>query len=757
MIKLRKYLKPFVFSIIFTICFLLVQANCELSLPDYMSKIVNYGIQNGGIENNIPNVIREDEYEKVKFFLDEKDQKDLNKLYTKVTKKSSDYNEYKEEYPILKKENVFVLKDDADKDIIEKLDTAVGKSEIIVSSIDNPEKIKDQNLFSLDTDSDKMKQMQQMQGMTSGKTDTFTMIKNMPEKNLNEFKDKIYTSLDKIPETSISQVAGTFIKSEYKAVGLNLEDVQSSYIFNIGIKMLLIALLSAVCAICVGFLASRAGAGVAKALRKDVFGKVESFSNAEFNKFAVSSLITRTTNDINQVQMLITMGMRMICFAPIMGAIAIFKALEFSASMSWIILLAVILILGFMMIAFSVVLPRFKIVQKLTDKLNLVVRENLSGLMVIRAFGTEDFEEERFDETNKSLTKTNLFVNRFMMFLFPFMMIVMNLVQLLIVWVGANQIEASALQVGDMMAFIQYAMQIIMSFLMISMMFIMVPRASVSANRINEVLETEVELKDPKEEKEFDENKIGVVEFKDVSFAYPGASEYVLHHINFTANKGETTAIVGSTGSGKSTLIQLIPRLFEASKGEILVDGVNVKDINQDHLRDKVGYIPQQGILFKGTIKSNLQYGKQNATDEEMRRACDIAQASEFINEKPEGFETEISSGGTNVSGGQRQRLSIARAIIKNAEIYIFDDSFSALDFKTDKNLRAALNKELSNATMIIVAQRISTIMHAEKIIVLDEGEIAGIGTHKELMENCDVYKEIALSQLSEEEVRDNE
>lgn len=758
MIKLKRYLKPFIFSIVFAVAFLLIQANCELSLPDYMSKIVDYGIQNGGIENNIPNVIRESEYEKINFFLNKKQQKDLSTIYTKITDKNENYSEYKEKYPILNKENIYILNKKADKNIIESLNVPLGKSEILVSAIENPDNIKKQNLFTLDSnnlDSSKMENNKQLQN--SQNMDLFTMLKNMPEKNQQEIKEKAIERLKNIPQTSINQIAGKFIRNEYKTVGLNLQSVQSSYILNIGTKMLLIAFVSAACAISVGFLASRAGAGVAKSLRKDVFEKVENFSNVEFNKFSVSSLITRTTNDITQVQMLITMGMRIMCYAPIMGVIAIFKALESSISMSWIILLAVIVILGFMMIAFSVVLPKFKIVQQLTDKLNLVARENLSGIMVIRAFTTEKFEEERFDETNKNLTKTNLFVNRFMMFLMPFMMLIMNLVQLLIVWVGANQIEASTLQVGDMMAFIQYAMQIIMSFLMISMMFIMVPRASVSANRINEVLDTELSLTDPKEEKEPDKNKQGIVEFKNVSFAYPGASEYVLHNITFTADKGKTTAIVGSTGSGKSTLVQLIPRLFEASKGEVLVDGINVKDINQKLLREKIGYIPQKGILFKGTIRSNLEYGKENATDEELWKACDIAQASEFIKEKPEGFETEISSGGTNVSGGQRQRLSIARAIIKNSDIYIFDDSFSALDFKTDKNLRKALNKELSDATMIIVAQRISTIMNAEKIIVLDDGEVAGIGTHKELMENCEVYKEIALSQLSQEEVRNNE
>lgn len=769
---IRKYLKPFLLSIIFCFTFLFVQANCELTLPDYMSKIVNYGIQNSGIENNLPTVIRAKEYKKVKLFLDTSDQKDLDKVYTKITKKSNDYDKYKEKYDILEKENIYVLNDSTknSKAIIEKIDVAVGKSEIIVYGLENQDNLKDQKLFKLNakdslgssSKSAKTSMMnansQQMGQMGNSsklnkKMDMFTVLSNMPKKELNKTRESITKSFKDIPDTSISQIAGKYIKDEYKKCGLDIKKVQSDYIWNIGFKMLLISLLGTTCAILVGLLASRAGAGVARMMRKDVFEKVEHFSNSEFNKFSLASLITRTTNDVTQVQMATTMSLRLLLFAPIMGTLAIIKALQSSVSMSWVIALAVIVILCFMGLIFSFVLPKFTLIQKLTDKLNLVARENLSGLMVIRAFGTEDFEEERFDNVNDSLTRANLFVNRAMIMLMPFMMLVMNGVQLLIVWVGAGQIEASNLQVGDMMAFIQYSMQIIMSFLFITMMFVMLPRAKVSADRINQVLSTQITLTDPKAEKEFKKVEEGKVEFKNVCFAYPGASEYILHDISFTANKGETTAIVGSTGSGKSTLIQLIPRLFETTKGEVLVNGVNVKDVTQEHLRDSIGYIPQKGILFKGTIKSNLEYGLENPSEDEIKRALDISQSSEFVNTLEEGINSPISSGGTNVSGGQRQRLSIARAIIKNSKINIFDDSFSALDFKTDKSLRTALRDNMSDSTMIIVAQRISTIMDAEKIIVLNEGEIVGEGTHSELINSCEVYREIALSQLSEEEV----
>ncbi|MDF2612889.1 MAG: ABC-type multidrug transport system, ATPase and permease component [Clostridia bacterium] len=536
-------------------------------------------------------------------------------------------------------------------------------------------------------------------------------------------------------------------------VNKGITNGDSGYIIQTGMIMLLIALVSASCTIAVGFFSAQIAAGLAKNLRMDVFKKVQGLSNNEFDKFSAASLITRTTNDITQIQTLMGMMIRMIFYAPIMGIGGIIKALSENVSMSWIIAVAVIVLLGTIMIIFSIAIPKFQSIQKLVDRLNLVTRENLTGMLVIRAFGTERFEEKRFDKANADLTETNLFINRIMSFMMPFMMLVMNLVTVLIVWIGAKQISAFKMEVGDMMAFMQYAMQIIMSFVMLSIMFIMIPRASVSADRIAEVLETEPTIREPHSSKTFSNDFKGTIEFRNVSFRYPGAEEDVLHNISFTARPAQTTAFIGSTGSGKSTLINLIPRFYDVSQGQILIDGIDVREVKTHDLRDKIGYVPQKGILFSGTILSNLHYADRNATLDDLKAAADIAQATEFIASKPEGLETEISQGGTNVSGGQKQRLSIARALVKKAPIYILDDSFSALDFKADAALRSRLKLEIGNSTLLLVAQRISTIMQAEQIIVLDEGHIVGIGTHKELMENCLVYKEIALSQLSKEEL----
>ncbi len=525
------------------------------------------------------------------------------------------------------------------------------------------------------------------------------------------------------------------------------------FILITGLQMLGISLLGAACSILVGFLSARLAAYSSMHMRNDIFRKVESFSNAEFDQYSTASLITRSTNDIQQIQMFVVMFFRMVLSAPIMGIGGIIRAVSKSASMTWIIALAVVVILGMMLILYSVTMPKFKKVQKMVDRLNLIMRERLEGLLVTRAFIAEEHEEQRFDTANRDLTKLNLFVNRAMVLMMPVMMLVMNCISVLIVWVGSHAIGAGNMQVGDMMAFIQYTMQIVMSFLMVSMIFIMAPRAAVAANRVAEVLDTEPVIKDPKQSKPFLPEKKGVVEFKNVTFRYPGADEDVLLDISFTANPGETTAIIGSTGSGKSTLINLIPRFYDVTQGEIMVDGIDVRQVRQHDLREKIGYVPQKGILLSGTIASNLRYGREDADDSLLEKSARIAQATEFIDTKPEGYETPISQGGTNVSGGQKQRLSIARALVKEAEIYIFDDSFSALDFKTDASLRAALKKELGDATVIIVAQRISTIKNAEKILVLDEGRLVGMGTHQELMQNCDIYKEIALSQLSKEEL----
>ena len=526
-------------------------------------------------------------------------------------------------------------------------------------------------------------------------------------------------------------------------------------ILHAGGIMLLISLGSVVAAICVGFLGSRIGSGMARTLRRDMFEKVSSFSNTEFDKYSTASLITRTTNDITQVQNFVTMMIRMMFYAPIMGAGGVILALSKDVSMSWIIILAVVVLIGLIVVISIVVLPRFKKIQGLIDRLNLIVREQLSGMLVIRAFNTEKFEEKRFEEANRDLMKVNLFVNRVMTFMMPAMMLLMNVISVLVIWVGSHQVGEGALQVGDMMAFMQYTMQIIMSFLFISMMFIMIPRASVSARRISEVLETELSIIDGQETKAA-EDTIGLIEFKDVTFTYPGAEEAVLHNVSFIAKPGETTAFIGSTGSGKSTLINLIPRFYDVTSGQILLDGVDIRKMREHDLREQIGYVPQKGILFSGTIASNLRYGKKDATESEVLEATTIAQAKEFIDLKPEGLNTDIAQGGSNVSGGQKQRLSIARALVKKPQIYIFDDSFSALDFKTDARLRAEIKENVKEATVLLVAQRISTIMHAEQIIVLDEGFVVGKGTHKELLETCEVYKEIALSQLSKEEL-DNE
>lgn len=536
-------------------------------------------------------------------------------------------------------------------------------------------------------------------------------------------------------------------------VNKGITNGDSDYIIQTGVVMLLVALASAICTVAVGYFAAKIAAGIAKNLRMDVFKKVQALSNNEFDKFSAASLITRTTNDVTQIQTLMGIMIRMIFYAPIMGIGGVIKALSENVSMSWIIVVAVIVLLGIIMIMFSVAIPKFQSIQKLIDRLNLVTRENLTGMLVIRAFSTEKFEEKRFDKANLDLTETNLFVNRIMSFMMPAMMLIMNLVTVLIVWIGAKQISAFKMEVGDMMAFMQYAMQIIMSFVMLSIMFIMIPRASVSANRIADVLEIEPTIYEPHNPKLFNDTFKGTIEFRNVSFRYPGAEEDVLHNISFTASPAQTTAFIGSTGSGKSTLINLVPRFYDVSKGQILIDGMDIREVKTHDLRDKIGYVPQKSILFSGTIESNLYYADKNASKDDLKIAADIAQASEFISSKPEGFETEISQGGTNVSGGQKQRLSIARALVKKAPIYIFDDSFSALDFKTDSALRSALKSETGNSTLLLVAQRISTIMQAEQIIVLDEGRIVGIGTHKELMKKCDIYKEIALSQLSKEEL----
>lgn len=736
MIKLLKYLKPYTVFLLVAIALLFVQAMSELALPDYMSRIVNTGIQQGGIIDSVPEVIRQSSFEKIKLFMTNEQSEKVINSYELI---SSDDVEYLKDYPALKDEDIYLLKD-IDEELKSELNIIIGKAFITVSGIQKA-KTEAKNGF------------MELNGMKiPANIDIFNIIKTLPENQRIKMMENVDKQIEAMGTSMINQMGVAAVKEEYMAIGIDTDKIQSSYITKTGLYMLLIAFLSAASTVMVGLLAARIGAGSARDIRRDVFTKVENFSNSEFVKFSTASLITRTTNDITQIQLVIVMMIRMIFYAPIMGVGGIIRALDKSTSMSWIIALAVIILLGLIMIVFSIALPKFKRIQKLIDKLNLVTRENLSGLMVIRAFNTQSFEENRFDKANKDVTKTNLFVNRLMVVMMPAMMLIMNGITLLIVWVGAHQIAESSMQVGDMMAFMQYAMQIIFSFLMMSIMFILIPRASVSANRIHEVLKVEPEIKDIDNPVHIDKVD-GEIEFKNVCFKFPGAEENMLKDISFIAKPGQTTAIIGSTGSGKSTLINMIPRFYDVTAGEILLDGVDIRKLNQKELRDQIGYVPQKGILFSGTIESNLKYADKNASHEEILKASEIAQAMEFIDEKEEKFQSPISQGGSNVSGGQKQRLSIARAIVKKPKVYIFDDSFSALDFKTDSMLRRKLKQETSDSTFIIVAQRISTIVNADQILVLDEGSIVGKGTHKELMESCKTYQEIALSQLSREEL----
>lgn len=740
MTKLAKYLKPFAAMIIAAVLLLFVQAMADLALPDYMSNIVNTGIQQGGIENAVPEAIRESQMNRLAIFMSEDDNAKVMKNYTLIDSSNKDYKTYLEKYPSLDKENIYIL-NDIDEAEIERMNIPMGKALLAVSGVEQIKASAKDGMINFNGTK------------IPENTDLYAMLKNLPDEQIKKISDDMNEQFEALGDKMIIQAATPVVKAEYTVLGMDTDGIQSRYIRNTGFLMLLISLLSAACTVLVGFIAAKVAAGVSRNLRKDIFTKVESFSNAEFDKFSTASLITRTTNDITQVQMLIIIMIRMVIYAPIMGVGGVIRAINKSVSMSWIIAVAVVVLLGLILTVFIVAMPKFKIIQKLIDRLNLVTRENLSGMMVIRAFNTQNFEEKRFNKANLDLTNTNLFVNRVMATMMPFMMLIMNGVTLLIVWVGAHQIAESSMQVGDMMAFMQYAMQIIFSFLMLSMMFIMIPRASVSAQRIAEVLQTKPSIVDPKNPSKLGNKVNGIVEFRDVSFKYPGAEEDVLSGINFKALPGQTTAFIGSTGSGKTTLINLIPRFYDVTGGEVLIDGIDIRDLTQHEVRSRIGYVPQKGSLFSGTIESNLKYADENATDEYVKKSAEIAQAMEFIKEKPEGFESEISQGGTNVSGGQKQRLSIARALVKKPEIYIFDDSFSALDFKTDAQLRKALKEQTGQSTVLIVAQRISTIMNAEQIIVLDEGKIVGLGTHRELMENCETYREIALSQLSKEEL----
>ena len=749
MLKLVKYLKDSVFSVILIILLLVLQSVCDLSLPDYTSKIVNVGIQQGGIEEAVPDVITKSDLDNVLLFVDNDDKEKILDNYDYLDKEElsdSKLSDYKEKYPLIEDEPLYEIKD-INEDERKELEDILKKPMVALMAFDSSEDMKDQIKTQLLSN-----MPEQAQAMYNDK-DVFDILKTLPQEAVSGMKESMDEKLDEMQDSILDQSAVSYVKSEYEKIGLDMGKIEKTYLFKVGGIMLGIAFVSMAAAVLSGFIASKVAAKIGKNLRGKVFKRVMEFSNEEMDKFSTASLITRSTNDIQQVQLLMVMLLKIVFYAPIIGIGGIIKVFNTNLSMSWIIGVAVGAILLVVAFMFIIVMPKFKIVQNLVDRLNLVSREILTGLSVIRAFSTEKYEEKRFDKANRDLTKVNLFVNRVMSCMMPVMMFIMNGIAVLIVWNGSKSVDAGTMQVGDMMAFIQYTMQIIMAFLMISMISVMLPRAAVSAGRIDEVIDTKPTILDPEKNRHFEPSKKGVLEFNNVSFRYPQADEDVLSNISFTAKPGETTAFIGSTGSGKTTLINLIPRFYDVTKGEILLDGVNVKDVSQHDLREKIGYVPQKGVLFSGTIESNLKYGRKDANIDEIKKASSIAQATEFIEAKEEKYNSPIAQGGSNVSGGQKQRLSIARAIVKRPEFYIFDDSFSALDFKTDAALRKALNKETGDSTVLIVAQRISTILHADQIIVLDEGKIVGKGTHKELLKNCEVYKEIASSQLSKEEL----
>ena len=736
--KLFKFLKPYAAAVAAIICILVVQAYCDLSLPTYTSDIVNVGIQQGGIDEALPDTISKKDLNHLLLLVPSDRQKIVKNAYTESAEKY-DYNATVMELKASVKE---------DKKKVDRLSEILGKPMLMAAGFDSG--------------SDMTKKIEeQMRTQMSGipnvdKMDIYDMLEFMGAEGRNALIGQMDQQMDSMQDSIIAQAAAGYIKDAYTHIGIDTDQIETTYILHTGAKMLALAFLGMAASILVGLLASRVGAGVGRRLRENVFRKVVGFSNAEFDKFSTASLITRSTNDIQQIQLLLVMILRMVLYAPIMAIGGIWKVFHTNVGMSWIIGLAVAVIIVIVGFLFLVVMPKFKLIQNQVDKLNLVSREILTGLSVIRAFGTQKYEEERFDDANKALTKTNLFVNRAMTFMMPLMMFVMNSIAVLIVWVGGHSINDGAMQVGDMMAFIQYTMQIIMAFLMICMISVMLPRAAVSAGRVDEVLTSETMIHDPKNPSHIPEEGKGKIVFDHVSFRYPGAEEDVLHDISFTAEPGKTTAFIGSTGCGKSTLVNLIPRFYDVTDGKITIDGKDIRNVSQHELREKLGYVPQKAVLFSGDIASNILYGNPDGSEADMTEAAMIAQATEFIEQKKKKYKSTISQGGSNVSGGQKQRLSIARAIAKHPDVYIFDDSFSALDYKTDATLRAKLKEKTSESTVMIVAQRISTILHADQIIVLDDGQIVGKGTHKELLKNCEAYYQIASSQLSEKELEED-
>ena len=759
MLKLSRFIKPFLAGIALAIVLLAIQAICELNLPNYMSKIVNVGIQQGGVEEPTPKAISQDGYTFITTFMDDGERAVMRRSYELVwgDEKDGDGKPYSEAFPKAADEQIYVLRQGLSDEERAQADSAFGTA--TWTMVNFLKRLQEESTAAgLDTSeflgatgsSDRNRDSTDIQALDFTKIYQFQpILDRLPREWFDEAHEQAVNMEDSLRTQSGVMLVGGF----YRELGCDMTALEINYIVYIGLIMLLITAVSGVASILVGYLSSRIGAGVARNMRKAIFAKVTGFSHAEFDRFSTASLITRSTNDVMVIQMMLTMGIRMICYAPIMGIGGVFMALGKSVSMSWIIGVAAVVLIGIVLVLFAVVMPKFKIMQTLIDRLNLVARESLNGLMVIRAFSRADFEEERFEVANRNLTQTNLFVGRAMTFMMPIMMLFMNGLTILIIWVGSQQVAQSQMQVGDMMAYMQYVMQIMMSFMFIAMLFVFIPRAMVSANRLNEVLETEPSIIDPVQPRHMDPTKRGLVEFRDVSFRYQEAKEDALCHIAFTARPGQKTALIGSTGSGKSTVINLIPRFYDATEGEVMVGGINVRDLTQEELRSAIGYVPQQSVLMAGTIESNITYGSGELPKEDLEKIAEVSQALEFINENEERFDLAVSQSGSSVSGGQRQRLSIARALAVKPDIYLFDDSFSALDFKTDAVLRKALAEYAGNSTIIIVAQRVSTIMDADQILVIDDGRIVGSGTHKELLSTCAAYLEIASSQLSESEL----
>ena len=747
MFRLAREYKPYTIGIIFIIILLFIQAGTELALPEYMSNIVNIGIEQNGIQNTVPVVIKREDMDRIKLFIDKETRELVEDNYKLIDKNDLNREEYEKllkEYPIINTEDLYILNTKSKK-VINNMEKPFARAIFI---LDNLEKELDNKTLS--------KYIDKINPNISQNGDMYFHISQFSQEELDRLNTEIDEDLgmDKFPENMINQRAINYIKNKYEDMAISIIKIQSNYILYVGGIMLLISLLTMMASVGIGYISAKISAGVGKNLRKKVFEKISTFSNTEFDKYSTASLITRNTNDIQQIQTITIMLLRVIFFAPILGVGGVIKALNTNVSMAWIIMLGVIVVLGLISIIFSIAIPRYAKIQNLVDKLNRILRESLGGILIIRAFNTQKIEEDKFESVNQELTKTNLFVLRIMNLMRPGMMLIMDLITVLVIWVAAHEINDGNMQVGDMMAYTQYTRRVLRSFLMISMISTMLPRASVSANRIVEILDTETSIKDPENPKELKKSGLITLEFKNVSFKYPGANEAVLKNISFKARSGEIIAFIGSTGSGKSTLVNLIPRLYDVTEGEILLNNINIKDLRLRDLRENIGYIPQKAVLFTGTIESNIRYGKnENINDEDIYKALEIAQGMEIVNEKKEGLSYQISQGGTNVSGGQRQRLTIARALAKKSDILIFDDSLSALDFKTDALLRKAISREINDSIVLIVGQRISSIMNAHKIIVLDEGEIVGMGTHRELLKDCNIYRQIAASQLSEEEL----